>query len=50
MEAATLAFALALYSKEQRLMCLESDFKSREIELKNALESKENEKDELKYR
>eukprot|EP01084_Bolivina_argentea_P028957 53782_1 len=49
-EAATLAFALALYSKEQRLMCLESDFKSREIELKNALESKENEKDELKYR
>ncbi len=49
MEAATSALALALHSREQRLMCLESDLKSREMELKSALESKENE-DKLTYR
>ncbi len=50
MEAAASAFALELRSKEQRLSCLESEFRSREIELKSALETKEKESNEFKYR
>ncbi len=50
MEEAASALALELHPREERLTSLESDFRSREIEFKNALEAKEKENNELKCR